>query len=421
MRNILILWLFTFCNLTSAQIIDFPDANFKNALVNTKCVDTDGDDIGDTDADLNDDGDVDAAEAMEVLNLNVTNMQISNLEGINHFKNLVVLNFDLNELTEAHVLELTKLEILKCSRNRLKSLSVQGLLNLTYFSCYNNELSSLNIEGAKNLTYLSCSVNKLTSIDLQGLRSLTDLGCGSNVITTLDLSGLINLEALSCQYNRLTSLNVEGLTNLITLFCHNNKLESLEIAGLTNLEALSCQYNNLDFLHLEGAIKLKYLNCLQNQLTFLNSEGLLNLTNIICSFNKLTFLNIKGTAFNEYVSFGNNPDLSYICCDENRITEIKNMAIDNGQNCEVNSECSVTNTQDLYTNINTYPNPVSDILYLDTNDHWTKAEIFDIAGRIMRTVSLNGQSIDVNGLESGTYFIRFKDRDKIGLVKFVKI
>ena len=78
-------------------------------------------------------------------------------------------------------------------------------------------------------------------------------------------------------------------------------------------------------------------------------------------------------------------------------------------------------TTDITTEVNVYPNPVSDVLYLDKNDHWTKAEIFDIAGRIMRTVSLNGQYMDVSGLQSGTYFIRLKDGAKLGLVKFVKI
>ena len=50
------------CMVANAQIIDFPDANFKNALVNSKCVDTNGDNIGDADADLNDDGEIDARE-----------------------------------------------------------------------------------------------------------------------------------------------------------------------------------------------------------------------------------------------------------------------------------------------------------------------------------------------------------------------
>ncbi|MBK8349504.1 MAG: T9SS type A sorting domain-containing protein [Saprospiraceae bacterium] len=65
--------------------------------------------------------------------------------------------------------------------------------------------------------------------------------------------------------------------------------------------------------------------------------------------------------------------------------------------------------------------PVSDILYLDTNENWTKAEIYDISGRIMRSVSLDGLSIDVSGLVSGPYIMRMKNGEKVGLVKFVKM
>ncbi len=38
MKNVLTLLFLVICSLVSAQIIDFPDANFKNALVNTKFV-----------------------------------------------------------------------------------------------------------------------------------------------------------------------------------------------------------------------------------------------------------------------------------------------------------------------------------------------------------------------------------------------
>ena len=86
---------------------------------------------------------------------------------------------------------------------------------------------------------------------------------------------------------------------------------------------------------------------------------------------------------------------------------------------EINNPISSIN--DITTMVNIYPNPVTDIFFLDTNENWTKAEIFDISGRIMRSMSLDSSSIDVSGLESGTYFIRLKHGDKVGLVKFVKM
>ncbi|MFZ1581499.1 MAG: T9SS type A sorting domain-containing protein, partial [Saprospiraceae bacterium] len=78
-------------------------------------------------------------------------------------------------------------------------------------------------------------------------------------------------------------------------------------------------------------------------------------------------------------------------------------------------------TQDWVSDINVYPNPVSDILHLQTEETWTKAEIFDVSGRIMRAESLSSQSIDVSTLESGTYFVRLRNGDRVGRVKFVKM
>ena len=88
MKNVIILLLLTFCVNGYGQIINFPDLNFKNALVNTKCVDTDGDGFGDEDVDLNDDGEIDVDEALKVINLNIGGRQISSLNGIENFINL---------------------------------------------------------------------------------------------------------------------------------------------------------------------------------------------------------------------------------------------------------------------------------------------------------------------------------------------
>ena len=52
MKKILLLLCVCVSGGASAQIITIPDVNFKNALVNTKCVDTDADGKGDVDADV---------------------------------------------------------------------------------------------------------------------------------------------------------------------------------------------------------------------------------------------------------------------------------------------------------------------------------------------------------------------------------
>ncbi len=59
MRSVFVLSLMVFCFSGFGQIINFSDPKFKNALVNTNSIDTDGDSLGDVDADVNNDGEID--------------------------------------------------------------------------------------------------------------------------------------------------------------------------------------------------------------------------------------------------------------------------------------------------------------------------------------------------------------------------
>jgi hypothetical protein len=58
---------------------------------------------------------------------------------------------------------------------------------------------------------------------------------------------------------------------------------------------------------------------------------------------------------------------------------------------------------------------------LDSSNRWTKAEIFDISGRLIKVTGVDGFAVDVIGLDSGTYILHLLDKDKRGRVKFVKI
>ena len=91
--------LFLLFSLASySQIISFPDANFKNALVNTNCIDTNNNGIGDIDADANNDGEIEVSEAVTVNSLIVEQQSITNLSGIEQFINLHTLNCSYNPL-----------------------------------------------------------------------------------------------------------------------------------------------------------------------------------------------------------------------------------------------------------------------------------------------------------------------------------
>lgn len=133
------------------QVVNIPDANFKNALITFNGVDTNGD------------GEIQESEAAAVTDIYVIGDSISSLEGIASFVNLQQLTCEQNLLTSLDVSQNTHLEWLNCAHNQLTSLvfptSVHGLL------CNNNQLAALDLSG-RAFDFLDVSYNQLTELDL---------------------------------------------------------------------------------------------------------------------------------------------------------------------------------------------------------------------------------------------------------------
>lgn len=76
-----------------------------------------------------------------------------------------------------------------------------------------------------------------------------------------------------------------------------------------------------------------------------------------------------------------------------------------------------------FQDINVYPNPVKDMLYVDTETEIIEIIVCDVYGRhqVTKTSSLQGDlSIDVSGLNSGVYFVRIKTDSGDIVRRFVK-
>lgn len=399
--TILALFFCSLCFVAKAQNVNIPDVNFKNALVNTNCVDADGDGAPDADADTDDDGEIDISEAFAVTKIFVSNHSIQSLVGIKSFTQLTYLDCSHNQLTDLSVQGMTNLETLFCPHNELVNLNLMGATNIKELYCFENNLTALNLQGLSNLTRLDCYLNQLTALSVQGMTNLKIMYCSYNQLTDLNVQGLTNLRTLACSVNPLMDLNVQGLTNLVELQCYDNQLTTLDVQGLTNLRLLSCPKNQLTTLDVQGTdlfdlvcsdnqlISLSFqglpnlqslncsnnqfttldvqglpslrslncagnqltvlevpslphfyfLNCSGNQLTTLNVQGLTNLQTLQCSNNQLVDLYIKNGRAENFLAFDNNP-LAYICCDDTQLASVQSQAIQNGQiNCLINATC----------------------------------------------------------------------------------
>ena len=238
MKNTLLFILILSCTITQAQIVDIPDANFKYALVNENVVDNDGNNSGESDADLNNDGEIQVSEAEAVLGLVVGFSDISSLEGIKSFTNLIWLNCRNNNLIELDITHNTSLLRLFSQSN-----SISGAFNtsqnivLAGITVHNNSISSLDLSNNPNLEVLGCGDNLITEIDLSQNPYMHSLYCANNQISEIDISNNPNFKEIICSSNQLTSLNIQ-----------NGNAENIDSLNSTNNSNLFCiQVDNIEY------------------------------------------------------------------------------------------------------------------------------------------------------------------------------
>jgi len=179
---------------------NFPDENFRNYVSSDK--------------DTNSDGFLSETEIANITSINVTDMSISTLEGIEYF---------------------TAITILDCGSNNLTTLDVSNNTALTFLGCSNNNLTTLDVSNNTALEYLDCGSNNLTTLDVSNNTSLTSLWCGGNNLTTLDVSRNTALEELYCYDNNLTTLDVSNNSALEFLACCGNNISTLDISCVPEL------------------------------------------------------------------------------------------------------------------------------------------------------------------------------------------
>lgn len=141
------------------QTIDFADANLKSYLITENCVDTNNDGFPDSDADVNNDNEIQLSEALNITNLRLEKFpntyNIASVDDLRHFSNLQKLrmlyfgnmeNFELLGLTN-----LTDLYIGSCAT--LKRIDISDLPNLV----------NQSIEDIGTIEYLNMQNNNFPS------------------------------------------------------------------------------------------------------------------------------------------------------------------------------------------------------------------------------------------------------------------
>ncbi len=337
-----------------------------------------------------------------------------------------------------------------CSSNEpyLKALDVSHNTALQTLSCVGNQLNNLDISKNTTLQHLRCMFNQISSLDVSKNIILTRLECVGNQLSNLDVSKNTALKRLECGINQLSNLDISKNTALVRLGCEENQLSSLDISKNTALKRLACNNNLINSIDLSQNRALLSLDCSENRLTSLDVSKNTNLTGLFCCDNQLDSLNVsKNTALTGLFCCNNlfsvqALDLLY-CSLPNRTdsispavisvvtgpgdanwntvmaTNIQNArdknwnakyAYSNGSNdmppTNGTYDCSVgIEEPTAYKHMTIYPNPVADVLHIDTPGNIIEVQIYNISGALISTTK-NSKHISVAHLPKGVYTLK---------------
>ena len=332
MKKLYFLLLFAFSFITNAQIVNIPDANFKakllsassrNYIASTQTPNSNGYVSSYNIIDTNGDKEIQVSEAKSIKYLRLMGSNISNLDGIEYFSNLMTLDINGNNLSNLDLTNNVNIFRLDVSNNNFSSLDVSSLKNLKLFYCSENQFTNLDISQNFVLEVLGCESNQLIAIDVSQNKNLKNLSCAQNQLTSLDVSQNLVLEVLSCYNNQLTAIDVSKNLILITLTLLNNQLTSINVSQNSVLQSLDIENNLLTSLNVSQSPGVQYLNCSNNP--FLESLFIKN-------------GNVVWGGFN----IQNNPNLRYVCADKEDINMVQQLINNYGYNCHVNSYCTFT-------------------------------------------------------------------------------
>lgn len=339
-------------------------------------------------------------ELWELVNLRelyLAGISISNLDGIQHLIRLESLNLERTKITFESVFRKKRLfqKFLSRSENFESESVFQPLTQLKRLYLSENHLTNISfLEDLPQLHVLTLRRNKINDITIfRHLTHIRELDLGWNRITDFsDLKNLTHLRKLSLGWNKSGDISaIHNLTSLKTLHLNDMgisdisslkgliKLQELKLGGNELIEDISILKNLKDLkeLDLHGASvsdisvlrylkKIQVLNLHSNKIASINVfQHLRSLKELRLSHNKLSnisdlqyvpqlqFLQLSGMDITDISVLENLPRLRELDLSSNKITNIKGLLplIKKGLKVSLKEN-------DTYKKINLFDNPL---------------------------------------------------------------
>lgn len=288
--------------------------------------------------DLNNDGKIQISEAQGVTVLDLHEMGITSLEGLDQFENLIELNVNGNALASVDLTNLKNLQNLyACNMQGLVSMNVAGLENLQYVLINDTGISSIDLTAAKGLVQLDAWWTHFESIDISQNTLLELINLDTAPIKALDASNHTKLTYLNVNNTPIESLSVNGCESLVELYAANTPLTLIDASNLAALKTFWA----FNLTSQDGVVKadncpsLEYLHAYNSNLSVLSAKGCPVLREFRCFGNpNVTAADFTGSfttnsgeinldgAHLESFTIDKNNTLWYLNLCQNRLTEL---------------------------------------------------------------------------------------------------
>lgn len=418
----------------NAQVINISDLNLKNKLLQSNVNSSIAFDANHNKIkiDINNNNEIEMSEALLVFALDVSNSNINNLNGLEFFSNMTDLDCNSNNITSFDFTLFPNLLYFDGGNNLFSSLSINNNNTIDTIQLYNNNLTSVSVTNCSNLWELKCSNNNITNLNILNLPTLYSLEFTNNLLTNINLSNFTNLHYLYLNNNLLTSLTFNNCPNITWAFCANNLLTTLDFSDLNLLNQIQCFDNHLNSINLTNCTSLVKLFCSNNNLSSLDCSSCSSLNIVDCQNNQLTYLNVKNGIHETSYGICGNPNLNYICVDNNP-AEINHMILQVGNmycgysNVTIAPNCLLnTNSFNLTSNSQLFPNPTQNEISIDTHSltFIKSINIYNNVGQLVFTQIIDNKEdivkLDVSLLSSGIYFMVIDSDKGLSKEKFIK-
>lgn len=285
------------------------------------------------------------------------------------FRDYIEKHFDTDSNKKLSKDEIKKVESIDVSNMGIRDLTgIEYFTNVSYLYCTGNKLSTLDVNALVNLTVLNCSYNYLTSLDLSKCSSLISLESNNNVaLITLDEKNTFDLSTLKNFDTKLVSdwsknIKVDNY-NISLLEDENSSLITYHYA--VNAPQLKDSFINFSFVIASD----RFTNVEISETTFpdpsfreyvkenydLDKDSILSPEEL----NAITYLYIPEKEIASLSGIEYFSNLTYLNFDHNAVTSVDLNSLSNlrGVSCNDNQLeqllCqNLTNLSELYSNNN---------------------------------------------------------------------